>query len=133
MSDALQELKSMLLSNSVQALDIVNQGTSVVAALQSLLKVAEIRNKCCLLKGCAHHTLTSPHKFALNISIENERVTPLLRQSSSTGIHYEPQSEGDSTETDTSYESADEGYDVRVNVIFWHMIDEWLFPFVCAG
>lgn len=118
MSNALQELKALLLSKSVRTFERVHQGSSIVRALQSLLRVAEMRNKCCFLEDCTHPTLARRHMFAMNISTENDRLMNLPEQNDSTGIHstdFYNHSDGDSTETDNSYETAEEGYDVSNN------------------
>lgn len=128
MSNALQELKALLLSKSVRTFDALEQGASVVNALQSLLKVAEMRNKCCFFDDCAHPTLARQNKFSLNISLENDRLLLLTGQcitngNGSNGMasltngptmsnDFYGQSDGDTSETDNSYETADEGYDV---------------------
>lgn len=111
MSNVLHELKSLLLSKSVRTFDTVHQGSTIVRALQSLLRVAEMRNKCCFLEDCAHPTLAQRHKFALNISSENDRLLNLTEQNHSTDFYNH--SDGDSTDTDNSYETAEEGYDVN--------------------
>lgn len=129
MSNALQELKALLLSKSVRSFDALEQGASIVNALQSLLKVAEMRNKCCFIDDCAHPTLARQNKFSLNISLENDRLLLLTGQcitnGGSNGVigtnarnatmsnDFYGQSDGDTSETDNSYETADEGYDVR--------------------
>lgn len=115
MSNALQELKALLLLKSVGAFETMEQGTSIVNALQSLLKVAEMRNKCCFIDDCAHPTMARQNKFSLNISHENDRsllLTGQCLQNGATTSDFYGQSDGDTTETDNSYESADEGYDV---------------------
>lgn len=130
MSNALQELKALLLSRSVRSFDALEQGASIVNALQSLLKVAEMRNKCCFIDDCAHPTLARQNKFSLNISLENDRLLLLTGQCITNGNggngvigtnaraatmsnDFYGQSDGDTSETDNSYETADEGYDVR--------------------
>lgn len=133
MSNALQELKTLLLSRSVRSFDALEQGASIVNALQSLLKVAEMRNKCCFIDDCAHPTLARQNKFSLNISLENDRLLLLTGQCITNGNGgggggvigtnargatmsddmFYGQSDGDTSETDNSYETADEGYDVR--------------------
>lgn len=128
MSNALQELKALLLSKSVRSFDAMEQGGPIVNALQSLLKVAEMRNKCCFFDDCAHPTLARQNKFSLNISLENDRLLLLTGQciaNGTAGINgahmngstmsndFYGQSDGDTSETDNSYETAaDEGYDV---------------------
>lgn len=136
MSNALQELKALLLSKSVRSFDGLENGASIVNALQSLLKVAEMRNKCCFFDDCAHPTLARQNKFSLNISLENDRLLLLTGQCIPNGIgggggggdggningantngstmpnDFYGQSDGDTSETDNSYETADEGYDV---------------------
>lgn len=130
MSNALQELKALLLSKSVRSFDALEHGASIVNALQSLLKVAEMRNKCCFFDDCAHPTLARQNKFSLNISLENDRLLLLTGQiTNSAGIgggggggganttinganDFYGQSDGDTSETDNSYGTADEGYDV---------------------
>lgn len=123
MSNALQELKALLLSKSVRSFEALEQGTSIVNALQSLLKVAEMRNKCCFFDDCAHPTLARQNKFSLNISLENDRLLLLTGQCVPNGgvantngapmsNDFYGQSDGDTSETDNSYETADEGYDV---------------------
>lgn len=133
MTNALQELKALLLSKSVRSFDGLENGASIVNALQSLLKVAEMRNKCCFFDDCAHPTLARQNKFSLNISLENDRLLLLTGQCIPNGIggagdggsindphtngitmsnEFYGQSDGDTSETDNSYETADEGYDV---------------------
>lgn len=123
----MQELKALLLSKSVRSVEALEQGASVVNALQSLLKVAEMRNKCCFFDDCAHPTLARQNKFSLNISLENDRLLLLTGQiANGTGTDgantngatmsndFYGQSDGDTSETDNSYGTADEGYDVSV-------------------
>lgn len=120
MSNALQELKLLLLSKSVGAFDTSEQGISIVNALQSLLKVAEMRNKCCFFDECAHPTLAQQNKFSLNISLENDRLLLLTGQCNQNGTNshdFYGQSDGDTTESDNSYETADEGYDVSLSTV----------------
>lgn len=130
MSNALQELKALLLSKSVRSFDALEHGASIVNALQSLLKVAEMRNKCCFFDDCAHPTLARQNKFSLNISLENDRLLLLTGQitngagtggadgggggaNTTNGANdFYGQSDGDTSETDNSYGTADEGYDV---------------------
>lgn len=126
MSNALQELKALLLSKSVRSVEGLEQGASIVNALQSLLKVAEMRNKCCFFDDCAHPTLARQNKFSLNISLENDRLLLLTGQIAANGTggagavtngttmsnDFYGHSDGDTSETDNSYGTADEGYDV---------------------
>lgn len=117
MNNALQELKALLCSKTVAAFDTPERGTSIVNALQSLLKVAEMRNKCCFFEDCAHPTLAQQNKFSLNISLENDRLLLLTGQASRNARSkhdFYGQSDGDTTETDRSYDTADEGYDVSL-------------------
>lgn len=116
MNAALQELKSLLLSKSMKSVESTEQGIAIVNTLQSLLKVAEMRNKCCFFEDCAHPTLALQNKFSLNISFENDKLLLLTGQSvnnNSLVVHeFDGQSDEDSSSTDNSYETADEGYDV---------------------
>lgn len=115
MSNALQELKQLLLSKTIGATFNTEKTKSIVDALLSLLKVAEMRNKCCFFDDCAHPTLARQNTFSLNISLENDRLLLLTGQSNqneTTTNDFYGQSDGDTTETDNSYETADEGYDV---------------------
>lgn len=115
MSNALQELKLLLLSKTVETFNTSEQGRSIVNALQSLLKVAEMRNKCCFFDDCAHPTLAQQNKFSLNISLENDRLlllTGQCNQNNQSSNDFYGHSDGDTTDTDNSYETADEGYDV---------------------
>lgn len=116
---ALQELKLLLLSKSMDRISTAEQHNTILNALQSLLKVAEMRNKCCFFDDCAHPALALQNKFSLNISLEKDR---LLLQTGYGNQHngsshdlYGP-SDGDTTDTDNSYATADEGYDVS-NVV----------------
>lgn len=112
---ALQELKLLLLSKTVDTFDKVEQSKSVVNALQSLLKVAEMRNKCCFFDDCAHPALALQNKFSLNISQENDLLLLLTghgNQNNGSPNDLYGHSDGDTTDTDNSYATADEGYDV---------------------
>lgn len=121
MSMALQELKLLLLSKTVDTFDKVEQSRSVVNALQSLLKVAEMRNKCCFFDDCAHPALALQNKFSLNISLENDRLLLLTGYGNqNNGSCHDLHSDGDTTDTDNSYATADEGYDVSTFNIHAH-------------
>lgn len=118
MNSALQELKSLLLSKSIKTFNSTEQGIAIVNTLQSLLKVAEMRNKCCFFEDCAHPTLAVQNKFSLNISFENDKLLLLTGQSITSNnlvaTEFDGQSDEDSSSTDNSYETADEGYDVSI-------------------
>lgn len=123
MSMALQELKLLLLSKTVKALGTVEQTRPIMNALQSLLKVAEMRNKCCFFDDCAHPALALQNKFSLNISLENDRILLLTGRGKSNGTSANElygHSDGDTTDTDNSYATADEGYDVSTFNIHAH-------------
>lgn len=52
----LQELKAIMLQHSLKVPDSSENGTAIILALQSLLKIAEMRYKCCFVENCAHAT-----------------------------------------------------------------------------
>lgn len=115
MGMALQELKLLLLSKSMDRISTADQHHTIVNALQSLLKVAEMRNKCCFFDDCAHPALALQNKFSLNISLENDRLllqTGYGNQNIGSSHDLYGPSDGDTTDTDNSYATADEGYDV---------------------
>lgn len=113
MNTALQELKTLLLLKAFDAYHTPEQGKCVVDALQSLLKVAEISNKCCFFENCIHSEAATGSEH--DTPPDNDRVLLLIDQfnqmrTMNNAIFY--QSDGDSTETDNSYDITDEGYDV---------------------
>lgn len=112
MNTALQQLKVLLLSYSTRSFD-VHQCTSIVNTLQSFLKVAEMRNRCCFIDDCAHPTLAQKNKFSLHMSIENDRLLiPAAKAGSNNeATDYDGQSDEESG-SDSSYETAEDGYEV---------------------
>lgn len=114
MNMALQQLKSLLLAKSVTTFD-VEQGTSIVNTLQSLLKVAEMRNKCCFMEDCAHPTLAQRNKFSVNIALQDDRIILMTghggRQNEILAGDFDGQSD-EETASDNSFETAEDGYEV---------------------
>lgn len=114
MNMALQQLKALLLSKSLQTFD-VEHGRSIVNTLQSLLKVAEMRSKCCFMEDCAHPTLAQKNKFSVNISPKDDQLLTLSvrggPQRDFISADFDGQSD-EETASDNSFDTAEEGYEV---------------------
>lgn len=108
MSPALEELKYLVLTHSHEYWDSIENGTAILNALQSLLKVSKCRNN-----GDAINVSTSLQN-EMDIMLKesgNEFCTPAQSVStvSSTDVEL---SEDDGS--DENFITADEGYDVSL-------------------
>lgn len=132
MNTALQQLKSLLLAKTVTTFD-VERGTAIVNTLQSLLKVAEMRNKCCFMDDCAHPTLAQKNKFSVNM--QDDRLLMLSahsgRPSDILSTDFDVQSD-EETASDNSFETAEDGYEVSFSmnhIIINHSLNFDFFAF----
>lgn len=114
MRPLLQELKALLLKQS----DIINEnsenGTAIINGLQSLLKIAEMRYKCCFAANCNHSKNLAQNKYSLNTTILDDgenQCCPLSPGNESISSDIENMEDDDSVSNE-SYFTADEQYDV---------------------
>lgn len=118
---ATEELKKLLISHAIDYWESLENGTAILSALQSLLKVAETRNICSDSTAATTNTRTDHSQYSdvndagssksINIpkDSDGEFVTPLQSfENDNFGSDFE-HSEGDATED--SYLTADDGYD----------------------
>lgn len=130
----LQELKSIMLQHSLNIPDSNENGTAIIMALQSLLKIAEMRYKCCFVENCAHATYSlavgtdgrfsggqyHPMNVAATTTVstggDNQCCVPSAAFSFDDDAFSSDieQTEDDGVSSDDYYFTADEGYDVRI-------------------
>lgn len=60
----MQELKLIMLRHSLNAQNSSDNGSAIIGALQSLLKIAEMRYKCCIVEDCDHAAYSSSGRSA---------------------------------------------------------------------
>lgn len=107
MSPALEELKYLVLTHSLEYWDSIENGTAILNALQSLLKVSKCRSN-----GDAINVSTSLQNEMDTMLKEsgNEFCTPAQSISTVSSTDVELSEDDGSDET---FRTADEGYDVR--------------------
>lgn len=117
MSTNLKELKSFLLQHSFNICNSSENGKSIINALQSLLKVAEMRYNSCFIEKCNHSSYARRSRYALNTFTDSNfqccdhdnNITRTKEINDEFSSELE-QSEEEST-SDENYLTADEGYD----------------------
>lgn len=125
-----------MLQHSLKVPDSSENGTAIIMALQSLLKIAEMRYKCCFVENCAHATYSQavgtdgrfsggqyhPMNVAATTTVstggDNQCCVPsaafsfdIDEDAFSSDIE---QTEDDDVSSDDYYFTADEGYDVSI-------------------
>ncbi len=97
-----------------------DEGAKVIGALQSLLKVAEMKYQCCFVANC-HHSLPPSERAKQNLVNTNENSEAYCCSSKNRVAEedvYSSDIEGSDKESTSSdvYTTADEGYDVRMEM-----------------
>lgn len=78
-SRALQQLKTILLRHSEHIHESAQNGAAIVAALQSLLKCAEMRYRCCMVDDCDHASYAQAPAAADGLMMTTVTTTTALR------------------------------------------------------
>lgn len=116
---AIRELKCLLLEYCNSTTGTAEEGTKLIGALQSLLKVAEMKFQCCFTAKC-HHSLPLSELTKQNLVNTNENSEAYCCSSKNRPSDedvYSSDIEGSDKESTSSdvYTTADEGYDVSQN------------------
>lgn len=135
----LQELKSILLRHSLRAHDSTENGTGILTALQTLLRIAEMRYKCCVVEDCSHYAFAQATSCAAQ-SANQYRPSGDIRASIKRGgdnqccyssasakafdgdgfssdIEQTEEDDDESVSSDGPYLSADDGYDADAELL----------------
>jgi hypothetical protein len=129
MDTALEQLRALITSYSIQYWHNLNNGIAILNALQALLKVAESRNSCCPSKYCSVSECQSEEGGG-GVSAEDPRrdlkIVDVYSSSSHTGCEYmlkslqqtaaeyyesDIENSDDNETVEELYQTADEGYD----------------------
>lgn len=114
---AIRELKCLLLEYCITTPE---EGSKLIGALQSLLKVAEMKFQCCFIANC-HHSLPPSERAKQTIVNTNENSEAYCCSSKNRATEediFSSDIEGSDKESTSSdvYTTADEGYDVSIEV-----------------
>lgn len=110
-------MKCLLLEYCNTTTGSSEEGSKLIGALQSLLKVAEMKFQCCFTANC-HHSLPPAERAKQNLVNTNENSEAYccsLKNRPSEEEVYSSDIEGSDKESTSSdaYTTADEGYDVK--------------------
>ncbi|KAJ6646111.1 Lysosomal-trafficking regulator [Pseudolycoriella hygida] len=119
-SSAIRELKCVLMEYCNTTTGSAEEGSKVIGALQSLLKVAEMKFQCCFIANC-HHSLPPSERAQqdiVNTTEKGEAYCCSSKNRASEEDIFSSDIEGSEKESTTSsYTTADEGYDGDAEVI----------------
>lgn len=112
---AIRDLKHLLLEYCNTTTGSPEEGCKVIGALQSLLKVAEMKYQCCFIANC-HHSVPPSERAKQDLVNTNENSESYCCSSKNRAADediYSSDIDGsDKESTSSNYTTADEGYDV---------------------